>query len=68
MKYECYRRLNHFNVTINATAREVCLSNWNIGPNSTVVWFMFMDRCLQPNCKAIYHYISSYQIQTGNSI
>ena len=66
MKYECYRRFNLFNVTVNGTARDVCLSNWNLRPNGTVVWFMCMDKCLQPNCKATYNYVSSYQILTGN--
>ena len=66
MKYECYRRLNLFNVTINTTAREVCLSNWNVGPNGRVVWFMCMDKCLPPYCKAIYHFVSSYEVLTGN--
>ena len=65
-KYNCYRSFNHFYVHVNTTASEVCLSNWNLKPNGTVVLFMCMDKCLQHNCKAIHHYVSSYEILRGN--
>ena len=58
----CYANFKNFEIEINSTGRQVCLSDIADAGNGTIVNFMCLKRCSLPNCRVIYHYLYSHQI------
>ena len=58
----CYRTIKKFGIEINSIGMQVCLSDVGDDSNGTAVNFMCFKQCSLPNCRVIYHYLSSHQI------
>ena len=58
----CYRKFKKFEIEIDSTRMQVCLSNIRGGSNGTVLNFMCMKQCYLHNCRVVYHHVSSHQM------
>jgi len=63
--FNCYNNFHLFNVSVNISLRQVCLSNWTSNFSSTVVHFLCLTTCPQQLPCNVYNYVSSHQVVMG---